>query len=253
MEEINNKVTIKASDSDKDERIFEYIKRILLKYHPIVDDRMDTLFGSSRFDILLDLYSENGNDDSSVSFMDGYECARTSILDYLELNDIFSLKVVCDLINYILADHDVVRSFYKTNSGIEFEFTVNLCDDNMHGIDCHTIGLIINFRGDKDMSPYLKYFLDNLVVTYFNKIKDTEYMKREIGKYISEIKIKFLEEHNKEDLLELLSKLSYSDLKYVVGSMDDNMFIEALNSEIEVKPIKPKVLTMHRTSDNCNL
>ena len=253
MEEISDKIIIDDCDVHKDERIFEYIKGILLKYHPIVDDRLETLFSSSRFDILLDIYSFNGTDSSSVSFLDGHEFARSSVLDYLELNDIFSLLVVSNLINYILSDHDIVRNFYKTSSSIGFEFTVNLCDNNIHGVDCHTIGLIINFRGDKDMSSYLKYFLNNIIVTFFDKIKDTEYMKKQIGEYISEIKNKYLELHNKEDILELLSKLSYSDLKFVIRGMKDSMFMDALNKEIKVEPVKPKTLTMNKTSDNCNL
>ena len=253
MEEISNKIIIGACDVNKDERILECIKGILLKYHPIVDDRLETLFGSSRFDILFDAYSFNGTDNSCISFMNGHEFARSSVLDYLELNDIFSLQVVYDLINYILSDHGVVRSFYKTSCSIEFEFTVDLCNDNMHGIDCHTIGFIINFRGDKDMSSFLKYFLNNIVVTFFDKIKDTEYMKKEIGEYISEIKNKYLELHNREEILEFLSKLSYSDLKFVIRSMSDSMFMDALNKEIKVEPVNPKTLTMNKASDNCNL
>lgn len=253
MEEISDKIIIEDCDTNKDEKILEYIKKILLKYHPLVDDRLETLFGSSRFDILFDVYSFNGTENSCISFMDGHEFARSSILDYLELNDIFSLQVVYNLINYILSDHEIVRSFYKTNSDIRFEFNVNICNDNMHGIDCHTIGLIINFRGDKDMSSYLKCFFNNIVVTFFDKIKDTEYMKKQIGEYISEIKNKYLELHNKEEILELLSKLSYSDLKFVIRDMEDNMFMDALNKGIKVEPVKPKTLTMNKAPDNCNL
>lgn len=232
MEKLQEEKIVENFNYEIDSVILNKIKRILLSRHPIVNDRLDYLFDKGEFDIGFNVYCDEGRMKTNIWFLDGKEYSRSSIQDTIVLSDKLSLNLLNSLITYILSDHEIISSLstnYQTN--IEMRFNVNIKDDTMKGISCRTIGLDINFYGKKNMSKYLEFYLKDIITVFFEKLKDTPFMKKEINKYVGRIKGQFLENCNEEDILELLSKLPVENLQKIIESLDANMFMELLQSE----------------------
>lgn len=227
---VNNNSKYCTNEIDLDLEILKAIKDVLLKKHPIVDDRLDYLFGSGEFDIALSLYDYQGNAYSIVSFLDGTENARMGIVDSVKLNERFSINLVNNLIFYILTDHEIISEFYKTSNSIEMKFRVDLKNENMKGISCRTIGLSLHFYGDADMESYKELYFKDIITIFFEKLKDTQYMKNEFNNYVSNVKKELLSKSSKEDILEFLSKLSVEELEKIIEAMDPYFFMNILNS-----------------------
>lgn len=80
-------------------------------------------------------YELNCNDDKKI--------VERSIPDRIELNGLISEIAICDLINYLLTDHDYFKNIYKSSTSIELPMGIDGREDNMHGISCGEINLKI--------------------------------------------------------------------------------------------------------------
>lgn len=230
MEKLKNNNS-ERFNNDNEIGIIEMVKKIILSHHPIVENRINDLFGKSEFDISLNMYDCDGKKYSTICFIDGFEYARNSIYESIVLNGTFSIRLVNELISYILTDHDVIGEFWKNSETIDMKFRVNLNQDNLKGISCRTIGLSINFYGMASMSAYLDLYFKDIVSVFFDKLKDTPFMQRELEDYVTKIKEQFLDETSKEVILELLSKLSIEDLKRIIEDMDMSTFMHIMQSK----------------------
>lgn len=219
------------SNLDNDTEILKAIIDILLNLYPIVDDRMDILFPPfgkkiPELNINFCFHEIDNQNVTMVSFLAGnrdYKCATPNDL---QINGLISKKVVCDFISYLLSDHDVFKDIHKWFNRIELPMTINLCDENMHGISCGDITLSFDFSRHPNCENLLNDYLKVIVTTFCDKLQTTATFKREFSKYCGFVKNEFIDSLSEEQLKVFVSLLNMEDLCKVLYSLPDDRFIE---------------------------
>ena len=191
---------------EKDERLVDKVKKVLLKYCPYADDRMNLIDHGNRpeFDIHLYLRKEL----SQVHFVYGSHRTKVSVDSCITIPHAVDLEEVEELIDFIKADHEYMifdkHDTYRNTS--EFKFDIRWGgEESIKGINCSTIGLILNFRDNPELEKKYLYFINK---KYFNSSdisSEREYTDDVIKSYIDSL--------DKDGLMYLLNRMNEEDLK----------------------------------------
>lgn len=220
---------------DNDAEILKCIQEVILERHPIVEDRLHILYPSfneprtPEMEIDFNFYKVDNNDITQICFQDGTSNYRQSIPNRIEINGLISKKVICDLISYLLTDHDVFKDIYIHETSILLPMIVDGRDENMHGISCGEIILNFDFHYHPDSKLLCNQYLKVIATTFYEKLKGTNTFKREFSNYCDNMKIDFLKSLTFEDLKRFIDLLNYDDLNGLVYSMPNDRFVQLYN------------------------
>ena len=189
-----------------EEKLNERIKKVLLKYCPYTDDRLD-LFDSANkpeFDIHFS-FDENF---TQVNFVFGNHRAKFGVPEQITVGHVVELDEIEELIDFIKDDHDAM--FYdkhdRNKKIAEFKFGIRWDEeDSINGLKCSTIGMIFNFRNNPELEKKYLYFLNK---KYFNS-SDVSSVKE----YTDEVIKNYINSLDKDGLMYLLNRMSEKDLK----------------------------------------
>ena len=220
---------------DNTEEILKLIQKIILDNHPIVDDRINLLYPSfneprtPEMDINFIFYKNGNNDYTQILFMDGTSIYKEIIPDRLEINGLISKKVICNLISYLLTDHDYFKNIYINATSIELPMDVNGYYENMHGISCGEITLKFDFSHHPDFKSLLNEYLQVIIINFYEKLKNTITLKNEFKNYFNSVKSEFINSLTTEELKDFINLLSHDDLCNLIYSIPNMRFIELYN------------------------
>ena len=194
------------ADIEKENNLIEKVKEVLFNYCPYTENRLDLIDGTNKpeFDIHFSFTKEF----TQVDFVYGNHRAKSGVPEDLVVNRVVELKEIEELIDFIKKDHDAMY-YDKHNRNMksaEFKFDIRWGgEESIKGINCTTIGIILNFRGNPELEKKYLYFLDK---KYFNS-SDLSSVKE----YTDEVLKTYIDSLDKDGLMYLLNRMNENDLK----------------------------------------
>ena len=213
----------------KKETIYDYVRDIILKHYPYVTNRLDCLMDAlekPECDIIINIDKE-----SHIMFLIGNQACKTSIDEQGYVSYIISFEEISEIIDFILNDHEVIKNIDINNidNGIDLVFGIDWNEDNIFGIYCGDIGLKLRFKDSNLRRKYL-YLLVEEYRTYLENTPSYNSYKNE---YINKFKELFLKSSNKEDLINLISKMNEEEIKKLLSNLDNDLFIKYVKDNKE--------------------
>ena len=224
------------------EDLISYIKSVILKYCPYVEDRLFIL--SSAKSSTLDIEFNICNNESQMMFMFGNYNFKTSIPERATISYVISFEEICDVIDYLLEDHEVIKDISFDNRKIDLKFAINWTDKSIKGINCGDIGLELTFESIELKKQYL-YLLIQRYYTHLEQVSSFKSMK---NKYIDGIKYSYFNSLDKTGLIFLLNGMCENDLKELLYNLDNDLFIKYVMHDGE-QP-KVRVLSLENNKNN---
>jgi len=229
---------------NNDAEILKCIKEIILDRHPIVEDRLSILYPSFReprtpeMEIWFNFYQIEDKTITQISFLDGTLFHKESIPEVININGLISKTLICDLISYLLIDHDCFKNIYRNDTIIELSMIVDGRDENMHGISCGEINLKFDFHLHHDSNLLLKEYLKVITATFYEKLKGTSSFKKEFSNYCDFLKSEFINSSTIEELKGFIELLNSNDLCDLIFSIPNDHFVQLYNEYSAQKNIK---------------
>ena len=217
---------------EEKESLISKVKEVLFNYCPYTEDRLDLLDHgpSPEFDIHFCF----GEDCTSVLFVYGTHRAKSGVSEYLYAKRIVELEEIEELIDFIKEDHKaMVYDKHDTNNkSAEFKFDITWGgEENNKGINCGTIGIILNFRGNPDLEKKYLYFLNE---KYFES-KDL-WSKWE---FTDSVFTAYVDSLEKEGLIKLLSDVDTESLRKIMKKNMRDIF-ESTKDNPKIKELFKK-------------
>lgn len=216
-----------------EKEIIEFIKKIIVSYYPIVDDRLDILtnYPTPTLDICFNFFEENNKQMTQIYFLKGTETLRKGTSEELIVNGYVCPSLIINLISFILKGHDVIRSIRYIQDNISVTFQVNLTEQNMKGISCGLISLNLEYHFCKEKEQEINTMLKNIFSTFFFELKDTPLYQKELEKYCDTLKASL----TKEEIIMLLSMLEKENLNELLRHLPNDLFLSLYNNNQELK------------------
>ena len=220
------------------EDLLSYIKSVILKYCPYTEDRL-SISGSAKSPE-LDIEFNICNNESQITFLFGNRNFKTNIPERATTSYIISFEEICNIIDYLLEDHEIIKDISFDNSQIDLKFAINWTDKSVKGINCGDIDLNLNFENIK----VKKHYLYLLFQRYNNHLEQTSSFKSLKNKYINNMKQLYFESLDKTKLIALLNKMSEKELRYLLYSLDNDIFVKYIMDD--GKQLRTKKLSLEK-------
>lgn len=225
----------------KEESLVSYVKSVVLKYCPYVDDRLSILGNAKapQFNIEFNI----GDKQSRISFLFGNRTFKQSTLEQVVISELIDFKEIKDIMDFIIGDHQYLKSINLYNRKFELCFSINWNNESIKGINCGDIRLNLSFS-DKELAKQYLYLLFQNYYTYFKKFPSFKAIKDE---YINGIKQPYFNTLNKDQLMELLNKMNEIELKELLYGLDNDLFIKYTSENNQQS--KTKKLFLEKTNN----
>lgn len=186
--------------------LVEKVKDIVFKYCPYTEDRLDLIDGAVKPE--FDIHFSFGKDFTQVDFVYGNHRAKSGVPEEIVENRVVELSEIEELMDFIKKDHDAI--YYdkhdRNMKKAEFKFDIRWGgEESTKGINCTTMGVVLNFRGNPDLEKKYLYFLDK---KYFNS-SDLAVVRD----YTEEVLKSYIDSLDKDGLMYLLNRMSEEDIK----------------------------------------
>ena len=224
------------------EDLMSYIKSIILKYCPYVEDRLSILGSTKSPELNIEL--NICNNESQIMFMFGNYNFKTTIPERATVSYIISFDGIADIIDFILVDHEVIKDINFYGKQIDLKFAINWTDKSIKGINCSDIGLNLNFENMKVKKQYL-YLLFRRYYTHLEQVPSFKKIKNE---YIDSMKRSYFDSLDKNGLITLLNGMRENELKELLHNIDNDIFIKYVMADGE-QP-KVRVLSLEDNKNN---
>ena len=204
----------------KKQDLISYVKSVLLKYCPYVEDRLSILSNgkSPQLDVVLNIC----NNETQIMFMFGNNSFKGSVPERTTFSYIIDFEEISEIIDFLLEDHE--RS--------------------VKGINCGDIELNLNFENLELKKNYL-YFIFQRYYTHLEQSPTFKVVKNE---YIDSMKHSYFDSLDKTGLITLLNRMGENELKELLHNLDNDIFIKYTVNDGE-QP-KVKVLSLEDTNKN---
>lgn len=212
----------------KDNLLEEWIKNVVFKYCPVVDDRFDLLHTYKCPEIDIDIFLDSN--ESSISFCFGSSILKTSTPERADINRLISLKEIINLIDFLIEDHEVVSLFdFKKIQGNIFDgtyellmtFSINWSDKSLQGLSVGTINLKINFGKDYKIA---KDYVIRILNRYKSILEKSESYRKVKQNYFSQIKREYFKMLGKQELLNFISEMNETEIRNLLFEIDNDIF-----------------------------
>lgn len=230
---------------EKDAEIVEAVKQIMLNQYPKLENRMDILFDypNPAMDIAIRFYKdEKRGERTRIQFLNGHENAKISMSEYIIIDGLLSLKALCDIISFLLSDHDRIGNINRDESKINMTFVVDMRDDNMQGVGCGPIGLELDFHQYKNYESLQKSYLKVIAGNFYEQLKGTPSFRREYNEYCSFRKQVIINSFTEETLHQFIRLLDNKDLCELLLELPNDRFLEVYDTFSNTKEQEGKQL-----------
>ena len=228
------------------EDLILYIKNVILKYCPYMEDRL-LILGNAKAPE-LDIEININNNESQIMFMFGNRTFKSSVPEQVATSYTISFEEIGDIISFILDDHEVIKDINFNGKELDLKFAINWSDKSIKGINCSDIGLELTFECIELKKQYL-YLLIQKYYTHLEQVPSFKSMKNE---YIDSMKHSYFNSLDKTELITLLNRMSENDLKKLLHNLDNDVFINYFMSNEDQPKVRVLSLTDNK-DDNKNI
>ena len=164
------------------ENIIERIKSVIISRHPIVEDRFDKVanYPAPKIEVRLKPVSYDNGDVTVVHFCDGDETALIGISESFVINGLIDSNLINELIFEILLDHDYIHCATLNKDRFSLYFGVVLRENNMHGISCSQIDLIIDTSSFREGEELMTEISNEVIKVYTSELNDALHRNAEL-------------------------------------------------------------------------
>lgn len=228
----NNKIRF-----SKEEEIIKYVLDTINKICPVIDDRLlKTLeypLSHSKLTIDIEFYKFDKDEFTQIMFVNGSKSYASSTGDDLVIDGVVSKNIVDGIIASLIKDHDVVYGFYNSGPRITIDLGLDYALSLDRGIGCSHIEIIFDFYKYGDYKNLQQSFVNNIVTVFYDKFKDTEYVKRNLNYYITDFKENNIKPMSDLDVLDFMKNFTIDELKDMICSLNNEKFIDVYNRYLE--------------------
>lgn len=207
----------------QNENLESYVKNVIFKYCPYVEDRLSIL--GKTISPCLNIEFSIDKNQSQVIFLFGNSTYKQSIPEQAIIQSVIYFQQIGSIIDFILEDHQVIKSIDLNNNVINLKFAINWTDQSIKGINCGDIGLSLKFNNVELEKQYL-YLLFQKYYTYLEQVPSFKIIKNE---YIDSIKQSYFSTLDKSQLIFLLNEMSENELRELLYNLDNELFIKYTN------------------------
>lgn len=203
------------------EELINKIEEVITSIHPYMENRLELLMQAPipAMDIIL-YYSP---DDTTVTFWDSTEVSKMSIVsDDITVPQFLDRFFVSALISMILKDRDWIKSLDKDNNRVTFVTDFPRSLNNISGIGCGELNIVLDFSNHPDKERLIDYFYTSLLCQYYLGPKGAANLSPADSDEAS--KRETIESLTKEEALALLSQLDENELKRLLMQIPASEF-----------------------------
>lgn len=215
------------------EDLLEYVKRVILKYCPYTEDRLDILGNAKSPQIEINVNIDC--DKSQISFLFGNNVFKQGVSEKILISSVIDFAVIQEIINFLLLDRRTINNFDMYENEVFLIFSINWCNESIKGINCGDIKLNLVFNNNTELE---KEFLFLLFSNYFNYLNKIPSFKRIENEYINSIKHNYFNSLDKTYLIDLLNRMEEDELKELLCDLENDLFIKYAfdtNSKYKIK------------------
>lgn len=233
--------------SSANQEIINAIKEIILSKYSILENRMDMLFDEDRvigihLHFIKDTNKKN-NEWTHIYFMDGTSNGQSKTPESIDIEGLMNNETIFGVMEFLLEDHDVISDIYKRDKEIEIYFLVNMSDENMKGMGCYQIRLVLEFRKYPNPEDLLNYYFISIFRRFHKELQRTSFFEKEYQNYCINKKQEIINSLSLEDLHKMVGLFTNHDLCSILFSLPDERFFE-LYAELEEKEASKRKLTL---------
>ncbi len=226
---------------DQEQEIVKAVKNIILRKHPMVKNRIETLFHEPGSMMVMDIvvYEDQKKFVTQILFCDGSTDAVVSIPERVIIDGLISTQTVVELIQLIAMDHDQVDLFSNNGCEIRIPFSVNVCEKNICGIDCNHIQLNIDFHHCPNSGQLCEEYCDEIVANSHDNFRLIQIFHRAGEQHTKENILTLL---NNEQLHQLVAMMEEKELRQLLASLPENQFYKQYNALKKIEKQKKLAL-----------
>ncbi len=146
-----------------------------------------------------------------------------------ELPNSISPDSVNAIIHWVLTDHDVMKSFLLTSTGIEIEFSLDMQLSPDCGMPCHYIRVSVDCYGvpKEERAAIIEEYKSSILREFPKEIGGTEYGAEMRGEVAAQKKDNLLA--NSAALSGFFQNLDLPSLKAIIRSMPNELFLRCID------------------------
>ncbi|MBQ4263687.1 MAG: hypothetical protein IJB83_05575 [Bacilli bacterium] len=150
------------------EDLLEYVKRVILKYCPYTEDRLDILGNAKSPQIEINVNIDY--DKSQISFLFGNNVFKQGVSEKILISSAIDFAVIQEIINFLLLDRRTINNFNMYENEVFLIFSINWCNESIKGINCGDIKLNLVFNNNTELEKEFLFLLFSNYFNYLNKI-----------------------------------------------------------------------------------
>lgn len=203
------------------ENLVTYVKSVIFKYCPYVEDRISILGNAKSPEIDIEVNIRDNK--TQVVFLFGNNSFKHGVPEQIIIPYVIEFTEISEIIGFILGDHEFVKNISLCSDTIGLNFAINWTDKSIKGINCGDIGLHLKFNNNVELE---KQYLYLLFQKYYSILERTPSFKRIKNEYIDSIKQSYINTLDKSQLISLLSAMNENELKELLNNLDNDTFIK---------------------------
>ena len=244
----------------KEDEIFNKIKDVMYKLHPIKKPRIDSwkcfcnCIKKPEMAITFYFYKDDdGLTRTQVLFLDGTESSKHSTGDIYVVKSELSEQTIGKLISFILSEFPYIGSLHQCGSGFEISFNIGLENEEQEGISCSKINIWFethpNIYGQfkQLFHDYLEYIVD----TFYVEVSKTPQFIDAYRRYSDKLKEEIIESLSYEELQKFVKLIDEKKLRILLSELNNDYFFELCNSfQEQNETTKKKILELKESTVN---
>lgn len=219
----------------KEEDLVSVIKRVMLKYCPYTENRIDLLADAFAPTIGISIQVYEGTTHIYFDYKNRKEKEKS--FESILIPRVIQFEELRGIMDFILQDHEVLNGFrtQKDQTVVDMGFNINWCERNLKGMYCSGIQLQLDFYPDKELANTFLYWLFQ---NYYDSLEKSPTVVAVKNEVIQHTKTDWFENLDKEGILRFLSQLSEEELRDLAESLDNEVFWKYTTSQTSGE--KPK-------------
>lgn len=207
----------------KNNELFEFIKNVLLKYLPIVENRLDLMSNKKpEMDINIRL---NPNNNTDLIFLFGNSSYKSNITEHTSLNSIIDVSEMFKVMDFLLSDHRVISSmnYLKEQNVLYFTFGINWCEEALKGINCGDIKLEIEFYNHLDLA---KEWIIKIFDRYPKELETSSTYRQIKYDFFERFKQNEIDFMDRNQMIDMINTLSDEEIRKLLMTLDYHKFMK---------------------------
>ncbi len=199
--------------------VSSYIKRIIQKYCPNIEDRLYILGNAKAPE--LEIQMDFQNEQTQIFFLLGNSNFKQSSMDYLRMDSYLPKEEIKNIMDYLLGDHEVIKSFDEKKQHLLIVLSINWREETIQGMECGDIHLNLNFHDREDLKREYMLFL---IQQYWKKLEHLPSFQKVKLDYLERIKKDYFSWMDKEEMLSHLANMTEEELRQLLQEMNLELF-----------------------------